>query len=535
MTPAIALSGTMDMKAVAARARRLLLPSLPDLVFIAILVWLLAGQGASGLLGDGDTGWHIRNGERILRNHAVPFSDPFAFGSAGYAWFAWEWLSDVVFALLHSWGGLKALVLLAGAVIAAAQCIVYRRCSARGVNPLLALCLVFLATNASSVHYLARPHLFTLLAIAAGAWILDEDSGRGMWALVPIAALWVNLHGGFLALFPLIGAKLAERILNRAPRPLIVRTAAVGLVCFGVTFVNPYGWRLYGHLSTYLRSDWIRQSVEEFQSPKFGSESMYCFEILLLLGFAVLPRLISRRRFADALIVAFWAHQALVSVRHVPVYCVLAVPPIAVELNRVWSQWANRVSRRSVFAILHAAGEDWGKLQQTLSPAPWLAVVALAAIPGFSVWPSDFPASRFPSAVVSRNWARLSGHPGDPPLRVFSTDQWSDYLIYRLYPRVQTYFDGRSDFFMGWRGDQYRALMEGRPRSAAILEREGVGIALVPAGWALAGALTNDPAWKVLDRDSAAVLFERRRAAKVPTAFDRSISRCPPIQYRSHG
>ena len=30
---------------------------------------------------------------------------------------------------------------------------------------------------------------------------------------------------------------------------------------------------------------------------------------------------------------------------------------------------------------------------------------------------------------------------------MFTTDQWADYLIYRLYPKQRVFFDGRSDFY----------------------------------------------------------------------------------------
>ena len=54
------------------RWARLLIPSLADLFFLAILVWLFmssGGAGWSGLLADADVGWHIRTGEYILDHH----------------------------------------------------------------------------------------------------------------------------------------------------------------------------------------------------------------------------------------------------------------------------------------------------------------------------------------------------------------------------------------------------------------------------------------------------------------------------------
>ena len=47
------------------------------------------------MLGDGDTGWHIRTGEWILAHGQVPRQDMFSFTKPGEPWFAWEWLWDV--------------------------------------------------------------------------------------------------------------------------------------------------------------------------------------------------------------------------------------------------------------------------------------------------------------------------------------------------------------------------------------------------------------------------------------------------------
>src|SRR2546429_9143814 len=96
----------------------LLVPSLSDCLFVAILLWVFAaGSGWSVLLADGDTGWHIRTGEYILDTRTVPVRDLFSFSKAGQPWFAWGWLSDVIFALLHRAWGLKGVGAFTGLVL----------------------------------------------------------------------------------------------------------------------------------------------------------------------------------------------------------------------------------------------------------------------------------------------------------------------------------------------------------------------------------------------------------------------------------
>src|SRR5947199_7417963 len=94
------------------RLRRFCTPSLADL-FPAILLIAEFGRPSSwqALLADGDTGWHIRTGDFILQNGRVPWRDLFSYSRPGEPWFAWEWLADVLFALLHRWRGLEGVAL----------------------------------------------------------------------------------------------------------------------------------------------------------------------------------------------------------------------------------------------------------------------------------------------------------------------------------------------------------------------------------------------------------------------------------------
>src|SRR3954470_11828816 len=98
----------------ATRWGRLLVPSLSDFLFVALLAWLFMSSGAHGwqsLLADADVGWHIRTGEIILDHHQVPHHDLYSFSKPGAPWYAWEWLTDIIDGLLFRWAGLKGIVL----------------------------------------------------------------------------------------------------------------------------------------------------------------------------------------------------------------------------------------------------------------------------------------------------------------------------------------------------------------------------------------------------------------------------------------
>src|SRR5689334_9199160 len=177
------------------------LPSLTDFAFLMPIVFLFARmEGAKTMLGDGDTGWHIRTGEWILANHAIPRQDMFSYTMPGAPFYAWEWLWDVCFAWLHQHGGLAAVVAASILVLCLTSAFLFRLVLRGCDNRLVAAASVFMAIAATAIHWLARPHLFTMLFLVL--WLslisrVEEGHRNLLWWMPAITILWTNLHGGF--------------------------------------------------------------------------------------------------------------------------------------------------------------------------------------------------------------------------------------------------------------------------------------------------------------------------------------------------
>src|SRR5215471_9660332 len=115
-----------------------LLPSLTDLAFLMPILFLFARmEGAKTMLGDGDTGWHIRTGEWILANGRVPDKDFFSFTKTGDPWFAWEWLWDVSFAWLYHHGGLATVIVVSMAILSLTFTLLFRLVRRHCENPFI--------------------------------------------------------------------------------------------------------------------------------------------------------------------------------------------------------------------------------------------------------------------------------------------------------------------------------------------------------------------------------------------------------------
>jgi len=111
---------------------------------------------------------------------------------------------------------------LAGVLLSLSATLLFRHMMWSGANILLALGATLLAAGASTVHYLARPHIFTFVGLTVSLWILDRDRQKpdaAVWWLVPLTALWVNLHGGFLAWLACLALVTAGCALKAALEP----------------------------------------------------------------------------------------------------------------------------------------------------------------------------------------------------------------------------------------------------------------------------------------------------------------------------
>ncbi|MBI5085737.1 MAG: hypothetical protein HZB13_14200, partial [Acidobacteria bacterium] len=379
-----------------------------------------------------------------------------------------------------------------------------------GANVFIALPLALLGFGSSTVHLLARPHLWTMVLVAACAWLIQRDlrqHTRWIWALVPLTVVWTNLHGGWLALVAILGIVSAgsaiETLLGQSSWITVRRYAFLAAACLAASLINPFTWHLHAHMAEYLTVDWIKDLIGEFKSPTFRAENMKQYELILLVSIAASGAALLRRNFVGPLLVLFWAHSSLVSARHIPLFVAISLPFLAEELTRLWTSWTATAKKSSVPGILGAlAAESQAGIGRASVWAvlPFIVVASpLLALP----WPKDFPPSRFPIKMVEKHAELLVRS------RVYAEDQWADYLIYRLSPRQKVFFDGRSDFYGEQISREYCMLMNGTHRWKELMAKYDFNAVLIRPDWPLASLLKEQPGWRVVDDDTKAILFER--------------------------
>jgi hypothetical protein len=529
-----------------------LLPSLTDVAFLMpILFVFLRMEGAPRLL-EGDTGWHIRTGEWILQNGRVPDRDIFSFTKPGEPWFAWEWLWDVAFAWLHMHGGMAAVILATLLVLCLTMALLFRLTLRKCDNVFIAFGVTWLATAASSVHWWARPHVFTLLFAVVSYSILERaHDGRKtlLWILPFLTILWTNLHGGFFIGIVLIGAYAAAELAGalieegaKSVRSLFSRISPyvlAGLGCAVASLLNPYSYQLHIHILKYLTDPYHFRHINEFQSVSFHAAVMMYFEVLIILGVAAAVWSIKTRQFVYAILIVAWLHGALVSGRNIPIYAIVSAPVIALaarDLLRAlssgggFSPWIPR----AVKGVDDLAAE-FGSLDRlprwhAASLAGFLAVAALCYAP---TPPKEFRAEYDPKTYPTEAIAFLD-RVGFTE-RVFTNDEWGDYLIYRLYPKARAFVDGRSDFYGGDFGKKYLDVMNVKHTWQEHLDRYAIDTVLLPVDAALAAALKESSRWRPVFDDGIAIVFRPAGAGAAAAETSSIVSSSGRFRVRSIG
>ena len=504
------------------------LPSLTDIAFLMPLFFVfMTLNGARTLLGDGDTGWHIRTGEWILANHQVPHADFFSFTRPGAPWFAWEWLSDVVFATIYHHGGLAAVVLASLTVICITSLCLFRLIRRASNNSLVAIAVTLLATGGCAIHWLARPHLFTLffLVITMHITVRAAEGRTGLLAwLVPLTLVWTNLHGGFFVIFLVLLCYIASDLLNaaierdpaqrnrflRSTKPWLVTAAG----CFAVTFINPYGWQLHQHLAKYIVDPYQMVHIAEFQSMNFHSPVIVYFEPLMMMAVLTAVWDARCRRFADCFLSLGWLHLALVAQRNIPLFVIVASPMVARAIvslidaaalkNVHLAVWIGRVS--AWFKDSAASFEQTDRLWRVhlASAVPLLAIglLLLAPRPAGAKFTSTYDPGAYPEKAIPVLLTPETHH-------IFADDEWGDYLIYNLYPSKQVFVDGRSDFYGDEFGERYLDLLNVKYGWGKVLDRYDIDTIVLSPRAALANTLKISREWRVVYDDGVAVVFRR--------------------------
>ena len=500
-------------------------PSLPDLVFLTLAALLTASAGTALTQSDGDLFAHLRMGAVILASGQVPQASVLGVTSVGVPAVAPAWLAEVGLALVQRHAGLGGVALVAALAIAATHAIVAALLRRAALPLLWVVAGTAVSILLGATHWLARPHLATLLGAAALVGLLESPGPRRWLYTVPLLALWANLHAGFVYGLALLGAYAAGDLWDAwrtRPNPAAwTRATWRGLTAIAgvaATALTPYGVTLHRAVWRALRDPAVAAAMDEARPPSFhaSGDRLFLLIVLGVIAWAVSGRL-PRLRTASRLVIVLSVGAGLVAGRHIALFAVTGWPLLVRAVaprgfGMVLPGLARREARARVGGWSLAGAVVLATLGWTRGASAPFAVAEDGA--------------RFPTHAVE--WLRQGPVGAADVVRVFTPWTWGGYLVY-AWPGARAFVDplafGAADLAA------YERILGGRPGWERELDGWGITMVLVPTRGAVAERMRQAIAWALVYSDGTATVFVRRNASTAATvpAGSSSCGTCPSV------
>jgi len=445
---------------------------------------------------DPDLWWHLRDSTYLVQHHSFPSVDTYSFGAAGSPWLDHEWLSELPFFVAFRAGGFQGILALYFAVLVLIYAGVYYRSCTAGADCKDAAIATLLAISLGVVSIGPRVLLFGWLCMVALLLVLDRfrTTGKSLWLLPPLFALWVNLHASWVfGMVVLVlttvsgllegewGSVVARRWSSGELRKLLLAIAA----SVAALFVNPFGYRLVRYPFDFLfRQQSNAQYVEEWQPLDLstGAGKLGLIVIFGLLTAALFGR--RRWRVDEVLLTAFALWAGLSHTRFLFFTGLIVVPILAPSL-KLFPPYERELDK------------------------PWLNAGVMAAVVGSVIL--FFPSAAKLEQKVDEKFPRVAlefiqnRHIDG---RIFNQYVWGGYMEWKL-PELKPLIDGRADIFVynGVLDDHRRATTMEAPLE--VFDKYRIDYALLQPERPLTYLLEHSAAWRVIYSDKVAVLFER--------------------------
>lgn len=448
---------------------------------------------------DPDIWWHMRAGEWVLQNHAVPRANFLSTAGYGKPWVLYSWIFDVTVAELHRiFGLLGPIVIYPVAMCLLIVALLWMLITKLGFALQKRILVMALSVAALAPICSPRPGLCSVFFLAIELFVLanwrHHYSSRLVYLLPVLFTLWANIHVqfvygllvmGLFAIEPLIEPRV-ERFLGIPPTEK--QSVGRGLFLFGgcvlATIVNPYFLRLYDVILGLIRQTGQYRYISELQPPSFRSVNGVAELLMILIAWAALVR---RRNF-----------------RFVPVTFLIIGTFLAFRTVRdVWF---------GVLAAVFAMGYPPAKAHVESLRARIVIVccTVLLVIGGVVLIARAHPLSEaelwkdtgeeFPVAAVE--FVKNRGFAG--PL--YNDWNWGGFLIWDL-PTIPVYVDSRTNIPGDEILERSIAVWSGASDWASDPVLSQAGLVIANPTNPLTSLLRFDPRFRVAYEDTVAVVF----------------------------
>lgn len=478
------------------------MPRTHDMLFIILFFSALAG-GSMMLNADGDLPRHLLMGKYVLEGNSPPTTETFAYPYAGREYVPHEWGTGVIFYLLFQVFDLNGVIFLAGLLIGGTFLLIFWKAVKSNNESLLTFVLVLLGAAVTSIHWIIRPHLFSMLFIAIWLILLDDlyrNKHKRLWIFPVLMLLWANIHAEHIAGFLVLGAYLADSLWlflsTRAAESFskIKIVLIVLLLSFACSLINPSGIQAWTTVAGYINNSYLMSRINETRPPNFIELRFLPLLILYVVSLAIL---ISRRknfRLADFLLIVGFGLMNAVSARNAHLFGVVAPLVLARGLRNIQVSQAFKNVGQMVAKL-----ESFGK--GTAVPILSAILLGIFLLAGPLKSDNRFDPDYFPIQAVQ--WLEKNPQNG----HMFNHFNWGGYILFRLWPSQKVFIESQTDTH-GDLTKSYETVKELDTGWGNIFKTYDIQWVIIPPGWELTDELKKQN-WDMLYQDDTAIILRR--------------------------
>lgn len=484
-----------------------LIPSVADIIFVSVFLSLSLVLGQT-LLSDGDTGYHIRVGEYIIDTLSVPTLDMYSYITPTMPWTAHEWLAEVIMAVLHKSFGMTGVIVFFSLLIALVYYLLMRQLRSMNGSILIAAAIAALVIPASQIHWLARPHIFSLLMMVVWYRILNDYQYQGkdrLFWLPVMMLLWVNLHGGYLAGFILAGIYCVANFLtsltaatgdNAVLRGKSFKLFKISLLALFASLANPIGYKILLFPFKLTRDKYLMDHVQEFLPPNFHDPIFFKYLFLLSVGLLAFSR--KRLNLIELMLVLVFTYMALFSFRYVPLFALIIAPVLLLRADDLFSNATGRIVR-----VIREKADSFATTEILARGMLWPVAACMLASAVLAANNVEYPFDEKKKPVAAVEFLKKEHIAGN----MFNDDEFGDYLIYTAWPQYRVFIDGRLDMYGAERIKEYKKIRNIETGWQEVLKKHDIDWIFYEAKSVLSRYLLATSGWRLIYADRVAHIF----------------------------
>jgi hypothetical protein len=483
-----------------------IIPRLQDILFLVILLMALT-LGQRMLNMDGDLPRHLLTGKYILESQKVPTTEPFAYPYAGRTYVSHEWLTDVVFYLVYSVSGTAGIVLLAGILLATTSFFLYKISTKYNNSKLLILFLVIWGIGITSLNWVTRPHLVSMLFLVIWmGWVdkLVHNEPIAIWRFPVMMLIWANMHGEFIAGILVLCAYAAGWVWDYLTERDKASVQTGKKIFFALvssliaTAINPGGLGPWFSIFGFVKNNYLMSRMAESNPPNFQQGPFLVILAMLVFSIAILGIRKEPIPTGKSILLAGFSAMCLIAARNTHLYGLVA--PFVLAGAMVSVAQLNPIKKME--SILLKTEKD---LKGVLWPVATLLIFSIITLASPITAAYKFDKTFFPVDAIE--WMKKNPQKG----KIFNNLDWGGYIAFNLWPKQSVFIDSMTDV-TGELTREFEIVSTLSSGWQKILEKYQIELVIMPPDSALARNLQGNNTWVTLYQDNTAIILSKNHS-----------------------